>query len=117
MATTEKRTAAVDMLVSKGIWKSNAAPPVFRGLWALGFDTPPPHFSSFWGNALKMGSFFGATWGLGMWFFLWRDQGLAISGVALAVVTSGILFGFAMAFYYDYGKRKYKLPSWDKLKA
>lgn len=110
MTTHKKRTAALALLAQTGIWRSNYEPPLLRLLWRLGFDVPLPHMMSFWKNALSAGSYFGIAWGLIMW-----TQGTTGTGLLVGAVVAGLLFGIGMASYYAYGKRKYKLPSWQEL--
>ena len=115
MKTSEKRDAALKLLASTGIWRSNYAPPLLRLLWRLGFDVPPPHFGTFWGNALSNGTFFGIGWGVLMWLFGLYDPEMSL-GLKFRVASgAGLIFGLAMASYYAYGKRKHNLPSWKEL--
>jgi len=95
--------------------RSNYEPPLLRLMWRLGLNVPPPHFASFWVNASTYGIFFGITWGAIMWFMQWSGQGMTLTAGGMAAATAGALFGVTMAIYYAYGKRKYKLPSWNDL--
>ncbi len=96
----------------RGIGRNTAAPPLYRLLWRLGVEIPPPHFAGFWPLALSTGPFFAVCWGLLMWFLLWRSDDMP---VAIAVVTSllaGLAFGLIMAAYYRWRARKLALPPW-----
>jgi len=112
MNTQSKREAALKVLASTGMWRSSYAPPLLRLLWRLGFDVPPPHFGTFWSNALSMGAFFAVAWGLLMWFLFWSHQGMPPVIAFASAGAAGVMFGFAMAGYYAYGNRKHNLPSW-----
>ena len=115
MNATEKRVAALKLLAATDISRGSYEPTIFRLLWRLGINVPPPHFASFWRNALFAGSFFAVGWGLLMWLLLWSRQGMAFSAATATAAGAGLFFGLAMASYYAYGKRKYRLPSWQEL--
>lgn len=111
MNANTKRDAALKLLASTGMWRSNYAPPLLHLLWRLGFDVPPPHFCAFSRNALFAGTFFGIGWGLltlPFWLILDRRLGVAVASAAAA----GAMFGLAMAANYAFGKRKHNLPDW-----
>ena len=113
MDTNVKRAAALNLLTSAGIRRGNYAPPVFRLLWWLGIDVPPPHFASFWTNVFLAGSFFGVVWSLLMWLLRsWRQTGY-VGNLFIAAVVAGVIYGLGMACYYAYGKDKHKFPSWE----
>ncbi|UWX03491.1 hypothetical protein H1235_10200 [Pseudoxanthomonas sp. NC8] len=65
-------------MLALGVSPSTAAPPLWKLLWRLGIDLPPPLFMGFWHTALLMGSFFGLFWGLFMWLFMWSRQGMPV---------------------------------------
>ena len=115
MSINPKREAALKLLESTGMWRSNYAPPIMRLLWSLGLDLPPPHFGKFFTNTMLMGTFFALIWGTFMWIFLWSHKGISPLSALLVAACAGLFFGLAMSAYYAYGKRKYQLPSWDKL--
>ena len=97
----------------RGIGQYTTAPPLYRLLWRIGIEAPPPHFASFGSIALLMGLFFGVFWGLVMWFTIWREDDMPI---ALALTTSaiaGLLFGVIMAAYFRWRARKLALPPWQ----
>ena len=54
----QKLDAALALLASTGIYRSNYAPPLYRFLWWLGVKVPPPHFRSFAANFAITGSYF-----------------------------------------------------------
>lgn len=115
MDPRSKRLAALEILASTGIWRSNYAPPIYRLLWRLGVEAPPPHFAGFWRNVLTGGGFFGLAYGILMWFLRWSSQGLRVGNAVLWAVSTGLAFGLAMATYYAYGRRRHGLPRWSEL--
>jgi hypothetical protein len=101
---------------SKGIWRSNYAPPFYRFLWRYNVPIRPPHFSSFPFNFVWMGGCMGIVWGAIMWALIWRGRDISgIEGIAQTVVF-GIFFGGVMASYFAYSARKHKLPAWSELR-
>jgi hypothetical protein len=110
MRFQEKLKAALGLLASTGIWRSQYAPPLYRLLWKLGAKIPPPHFLSFTANFVRAGILFGVL----MWFILWSQshQGRsAYAGFAVALL-GGLFFGLSMAAYYHYSARKHGIPLW-----
>ncbi|TXT34551.1 MAG: ybaA [Comamonadaceae bacterium] len=87
MNTSTKREAALKLLSTTGIWKSNYAPPGVKLLWRLGIDCPPPHLARFWSVFFVCGLF------------------------------AGLSFGFLMATYYAIGRKKHRLPLWKDIRA
>ena len=112
----EKCSFAIKELEKAKIWKSNYNPPLVKLLHKLGFNIPYPHYNSFMNNALFTGIFFGLVWGLLMYLTIWKSQNLSFSAIALVVVFAGTFFGLAMASYYKYGFKKYKLTPWVEIK-
>ena len=112
MDALKKREAALRLLESKGISRSNYSPPAARALWRLGIDVPPPHFASFGVTTLLLGTYFAVAWGLIMWLVFWFRRGLPAEAGLLTAVCAGILFGLSMAGYYAYCRRKYGIPLW-----
>lgn len=110
-----KRLRALELLKSTGMRRGNYEPPVVSLLWRMGFAVPPPHFASFWGSAVFLGIAFGSVWGTVMWFLAWSHSGMDMHAAMLTSAVSGLLFGFAMASFYAYGRRKHRLPRWKDL--
>ncbi len=117
MQATSRRLAALALLAATGMRPSNYSPPLFRFLWWLGLDVPPPHFASFWSNALGTGLFFGPVWGAAMWVLFSLQVNVPLQTLVLVVGGAGGSFGLVMAAYYAYGRRKYALPAWRELDA
>lgn len=97
-------------LSQRGIGKYTYAPPIYRLLWKMGIQIPPPHFSSFLFLFLFQGTFFGIFWGLVMWVLSWQQQNLSLHIFKSAL--AGLLFGLSMAGYYRYQAKKHDLPLW-----
>ena len=112
MRFEQKLTAALGLLASTGMWRSNYAPPLHRLLWKLGAKTPPPHFLGFTVNVVSAGVWFGVAWGLLMWFIVWSRQGMSPYAAIVAALFAGVFFGLCMAAYYRYGARKHRIPLW-----
>lgn len=110
MRFEEKLAAARGLLASTGVWRGNYAPPLYLLLWKLGAKIPPPHFRSFAANLVWAGLWFGALWGLSMWFTVWSHQSPYV--VLAAALFAGVFFGLYMAAYYRYGARKRRIPLW-----
>jgi hypothetical protein len=110
MRFKQKLTAALALLASTGMWRSNYAPPLHRLLWRIGASVPPPHFRSFIANFVSAGVWFGVFWGLAMWLTGSSHQGLSrLAAVALFV---GFLFGLFEAVRYRHGANKHRIPLW-----
>jgi hypothetical protein len=109
--------AALGILKTTGIWRSNYAPFLHRMFWRAGVSIPPPHFASFGFNVVFMGAWFGAVWGLWMWLFVWSQRGMSGVEAVFASILSGVFFGLIVALYYRIRARKYNLPSWSQIKA
>ncbi|QGY32702.1 DUF6404 family protein [Pantoea cypripedii] len=110
-----KKTRAIDIMASKGMWSSNYAPPLHRLLWKLGVNIPPPPFTTFRSNMFIFSIMFGPAWGLMMWLILWKNAGNGLVSVLLTSVCAGLLFGFSMAAFHYWRKVVNKLPAWDQL--
>ncbi|MEM0989834.1 MAG: DUF6404 family protein [Pseudomonadota bacterium] len=111
----ERVAKAEAELVAAGINLSNGMPPVFRLMRAAGFQPRPPHYSSFNRIALSMGAPFGLLFGGVMWLVVWSDEGMPMPLVLAAVVLSGALFGFAMAYLTRRAAEKHGLSDWEEL--
>jgi hypothetical protein len=110
-----RRSKAIALLKKTGIWKINYLPPAITLLWRMGVKVPPPHFAGFAITATMLGLYFGLAWGVIMWLFVWSSQGMSSSAALFKALSTGVLFGLAMAAYYAYGRKKHQLPSWDSL--
>jgi hypothetical protein len=112
MTHQEKVEHYLNDLAHRGISKGTAAPPLYRLLWRLGIEVPPPLLASFGSLAVMWGVLFGVGWGLIMWFTFWRDN----MPPAIALISSlfaGATFGVIMAAYYRWRASKLALPRWE----
>ncbi len=122
MTHRQKVDHLIQELDHQGVSSNMAAPPLFRLLWALGLEVPPPLFLGLFQYALVLGIPFGVLWGVGMWLWVWQELGLAglIVGVPSTVVA-GALFGLVMAGFFRWWAARYlrrkgvELPSsWEE---
>lgn len=96
-----------------GIGRSTAAPPLWRLLWRVGMDVPPPLFLSFRAAALIMGSTFGLGWLCLVWLLPWQRQELRLDVVLASSLLAGAWFGVVMAAYMRWLARRHALPLWS----
>ena len=121
MTHQEKVDHLIEKLGQQGIGPYTAAPPLFRLLWRLGLEVPPPLFLGFRQLTLLMGTFFGVLWGVlwGLFMWLWQWQGEIPAGVAVlttvfAAVFAGLAFGLIMAVVSRWKAARLGLPSsWE----
>jgi len=97
------------------MWRCNYEPPYLRALWRIGLELPPPHFVPFSRIVISAMTWFSTTWGAFMWLFIWSEQGVTVISAVSISCVAGLFFGVAMAMYYAYGRRKYRLPEWTSL--
>jgi hypothetical protein len=95
-------------LSAKGVYKSTVAPPLFRQLWALGLEVPPPLFIHFLPLMLFSVIYFGIFFGVFAWLLVCRN----VSLVLLPSAAGGILSGLAIAIFFRFRARTLKLPDW-----
>jgi membrane associated rhomboid family serine protease len=118
MTHSEKLQKMYAHLPALGITPYTAAPPLYRLLWSLGIEIPPPIFSPFLMTAALMGVFFAIGWGSIMWFISWsRDPDFSVTSAAVAAVVAGLLFGLIMASYLKYKSKQLNLPPWSEYKG
>lgn len=115
MTHAEKIEAMYSHVKNLGISRSIAAPPLWRMLWWIGIEVPPPLFMGFTANALLTGTHFGVCWGgLMMLVNLFRHD-FSPSVLFFAAIGAGVLFGSSMAANWRYIARKHHLPSWEQV--
>lgn len=108
-----KKNRAIAIMVRKGMWRSNYAPPCHIFLWKLGVRVPPPPFSRFRTNFFCYAGIYTPFWGMVMWFVLWKDQGGGVVHAFTTALTIGLLFGIIMAAFEYLIKRVHGLPEWN----
>ena len=116
MTFEKKLEAAISLLESTGIWRSNYAPPFIRLLCRLGLRIPPPHFMRFIENVALTCGLFGVGWVVLTWITLGSSTSASLVPAVIAAVVIGLLFGVPMAAYYRHGARKHGIPLWKDFK-
>jgi hypothetical protein len=106
----------VDRLIAdlgkRGVGPYTVAPPLFRLLWRLGINVPPPFFLRFLTILFFTGSYFAVFWGLAMWVIQWHRW----HQPELALITAagaGLFFGLFMATYYRWKAARLGLKLWE----
>ena len=121
MAHRQKVDHLIAELGQQGVGSYTVAPPLFRLLWALGLEVPPPFFLGSRQLTLLMGTtfgvLFGPLWGVIMWLWQWQGEipaGIAVLMTVFAAVLAGLLFGLIMARPYRVKAAQLGLPSsWE----
>lgn len=111
----EQRQRANAVLNRKGLPRRAAEPPSALVLRALGCKLRPFAFESFWRAVFLSAAWFSPCWGLAMWFWRWRGEGLSVPGAVLVALLTGLFFGLSMACYLAYYRKKHQLPTWESL--
>jgi hypothetical protein len=106
MTHNEQIDRLLDEMARRGVGKFTVAPPLYRLLWRIGFEVPPPLFQGFFSVFLGMGTFFGIFWGTLMCLLRGQAQELSPMATILQAVFTGGLFGVAMAAYYRWKARR-----------
>lgn len=112
MTHRQKVECLIVDLGRRGVGAYTVAPPLFRLLWLLGLEVPPPLFLGFGKLTLGMGVPFGLFWGAFMWLVQWRTESVSVEAAALASVAVVVFFGLSMAAYYRWKAKRLGLPSW-----
>jgi Family of unknown function (DUF6404) len=112
MTHEEKVERFEQLLRDRGYWVSNAIPPLWRLLWRIGAEVPPPYFLSFSSAFLFSGVPFGILWAVFMWITVWHGRPLPV--VVVSAVIAALLFGLIMGGFWRSKSRKLRLPSWQK---
>jgi hypothetical protein len=100
-------------LGKQGVGSHTAAPPLFRLLWAIGLEVPPPFFLGFATLTPLMGASFGIVWGACMWLLQWQAWHMPLEWAAVSAAGAGLLFGLGMAGYYRWKAASLRLPPWE----
>ena len=112
MTFHEKTDTLIKDLQKRGESPYTTAPPLFRLLWAIGLQVPPPLFLGFVTLTVANGVFFGVLWGVLMWVLIWHGGSPEV--VIAASAAAGVLFGLAMAGYCRWKAAKLGLPPWKE---
>ena len=118
MTHQEKVAHLIEELDHQGVSSYTVAPPLFRLLWALDLETPPPLFLGVLRYTVLMGTtfgvLFGVLWGVAMWLWVWQGQLPASFAVLLSVLAgllAGVIFGVVMAVLIRRKAAQLELPS------
>lgn len=108
----------VDLLRSdlraKGVSEYTSAPLIFRCLWSLGIQVPPPFFIRFFPLAFFGGLGFAIPMSVFFWFFLrFLRMPLTYWDMLPTCAVGGLFSGLAMAAFFRWKFRKLKLPAWE----
>jgi Family of unknown function (DUF6404) len=116
MTYEEKCNIAIREIETAKLWKSNYNPLLVKVFEMLGFKVIPPYYNSFFNNALITGIDFSLCWGIFMYILAWNTQNMQATVILSVVLFTGIIFALAMASYYTYSFKKYKLTPWHEIK-
>jgi len=114
MSHAQKIDIMFDDLSRRGIGRWSFALPLYRALWKLGVEIPPPHFSTFSFLFGFQGGFF-TVWCvllISLVPYLLPLDRLSFLAVLLASIAAGFFFGFCMARYYTAQAKRHGLPLW-----
>ena len=110
-----RKERALAIMAEKKMWRSNYAPPLYRLLWKLGVNIPPPPFAFFWTNLFSFAAMYTLFWGTMMWFICWKPRGTSVTSAIITSLLAGLIFGVSMALFHHWRKKANNLPEWDRL--
>ena len=102
-------------LAKAGILSNSSNPPILALLRKIGVKSRPPHYAPFIVVFNVSAVSFACAWGSLMWHLIWSESGMSSNRAVSTAIMVGALFGIAMAFYYDRGRKKHGLTPWHKL--
>ena len=109
MTFREKVTAFTEKAETEGIPKWNVAPPLYRFLWWIGLEIPPPVFLSGLYVVLFEGAFFALTFGV-MFF-----QFFSLPQAAVCAFGTGVMYGLvAWIQRRDIIHQLGSMPAWER---
>ena len=111
MTHSQKTDRLVSELKAKGVGRNWSSPPLFRILWALGIEVPPPLFMHFFPLATLIGGFvFAMMAALRLWFLGLRAD---LPGDFLIIPTTAGFLGLLASWNFRRKAKKLHLPSWE----
>ena len=113
MTHSQKVVRVIKDLQARGVNPYTTAPPLFRLLWRVGIQIPPPLFLGFSTLVVLFGLPFGALWAGMMLVFMHRHHPLPPLLMPSAGAAAGLLFGVAMALLTRRTARRLRLPRWS----
>jgi hypothetical protein len=109
-----KVEAYKELMATRGIGSSTAAPPLWQLCWSLGLEIPPPLFLGSPMLFLFTGTTFGVLFSLGAWILGNRGaRSMPLSKAGWVALITGTFFGLAMAWYYRRLASKQQLGPWS----
>jgi hypothetical protein len=114
MTHAEKVVYYIRDMQRRGVGPYTSAPPLFRLLWRLGLEVPPPFFLGFWSVLLVSGALFALGWGSCMWCWFGLPSGGMLALHVAVSLLAGLAFGACMAAFSRWTARRYDLPPWDR---
>jgi hypothetical protein len=112
MTHQQKVERLIADLGKQGVSPYTVAPPLFRLLWSLGFEVPPPLFLGFFTVALLTGTAFGCFWGAFLWFANGHLWNLTLDKEITTSLGEGIFFGITIGLYHRWKAARLRLPRW-----
>jgi hypothetical protein len=111
MTHGQKTDRLISELKAKGVGRNWSAPPLFRILWALGIEIPPPLFMHFLPLAVLIGGlFFAAMATFRLWFLGLRAD---LRGDFLLLSTMSGVLGLIASWNFRRKAKRLQLPSWE----
>lgn len=116
MTHQQKVCYLLEEMAQRGVSPHRVAPPLYRLLWLLGLEVPPPHFLCFQYKALLSGGIVAVAIFLGLFLFGWEGQMLTrpIADSCLIALCLGTVIGSSFAAYYQWAARRLQLPAWNR---
>ena|ERR1700683_1567151 len=110
MTHSEKIARLISELSAKRVKERTIAPPIFRLLWALGIEIPPPLFIHFFPFAVWVYLFVAPVMGVLYWMVgLANSPSWAVIFGALA----GLIVAFPTALSFYWKGKTLNLPAWE----
>ena len=101
-------------LGARGVREGIAAPPIFRTLWSMGLEVPPPLFLGFLTLAVSMSVFATLFFGTWMALVVLLFMGSRLNLIFfLCCVGFGLLAGIGTAASWRWQASQLNLPSWN----
>jgi hypothetical protein len=110
-----KLELALQELEASALHPSTYLPPAYRWLGKVGIKMPPPHYGSFWGNAVVTGSSVILAWGVVVALFSAYLQTMPPLILIVSTLVVGAAFGAFMAVRFQRAAAEHKLSNWDDL--
>lgn len=117
MTLDQKRSAALQLLRSRGLLKTDNVPPLLKLLWGLGLNVPPPQFASFFGLFVFSSLALALPWGALMWLLKWNASHMSIGEILFRSIGFGCCVGLFFTLMVRYSARKNSIPHWSQFKS